>query len=189
MRADARRNRDRIVEVARMLFRTKGYDAVSMDEVSKTAEVGTGTLYRHFPTKEALLEAVLVTRVEAVLEDARGGATADDPGAAFFGFLEIVVDMGTKKHDLAEALSRAGVDVEARATPLWVALQDAVQVLLVRAQEAGAVRRDIGMPELFGLIRGTCMVGQYQDPNVCSAGRLLSIVCDGLRPPSARQSG
>ncbi|MEA5455575.1 TetR/AcrR family transcriptional regulator [Sinomonas sp. JGH33] len=59
MRADARRNRDRIVDVARALFRTKGFDAVSMDEVAKASEVGTGTLYRHFPTKETLYDAVL----------------------------------------------------------------------------------------------------------------------------------
>jgi AcrR family transcriptional regulator len=79
VRADAQRNRDRIVEVARALFRAKGFDAVSMDEVAKGAGVGTGTLYRHFPTKESLYDAVLEAWAEKVNEAVDRALSLDAP--------------------------------------------------------------------------------------------------------------
>jgi AcrR family transcriptional regulator len=79
VRADAQRNRDRIVEVARAFFRAKGFDAVSMDEVAKGAEVGPGTLYRHFPTKESLYDAVLEAWADKVNAAADRALTLDAP--------------------------------------------------------------------------------------------------------------
>ena len=184
LRADALRNRALILEAAERVLARSGVSA-PVDDVAREAGVGVGTLYRHFPTKEKLLEAIFLGRFERLVEEARSRATADDPGAAFFDFLGQCVELGTSKRDLADALARAGIDVEAATTPERAAMTDAIGVLLERAQEAGAVRRDIGMPELFGLVAGTCMIAERQDPNVCSASRLLSIVCDGLRavPP------
>ncbi|HWL86935.1 MAG TPA: helix-turn-helix domain-containing protein, partial [Polyangiaceae bacterium] len=98
LRADALRNRQRVLEVAQAVFATEGL-AVPIDEIARRAGLGVGTLYRHFPTKEALFEAIVVSRVQHSIDDARALADAADPGAAFFDFLVRVVDEGVKKRD------------------------------------------------------------------------------------------
>src|SRR5262245_28258757 len=87
LRADARRNRDRVLEAARRAFAEQGY-AVPLDEIAAAAGVGPGTVYRHFPTKEALFEAVSVANVQDLAADARARAEAADPGSALAGFLD-----------------------------------------------------------------------------------------------------
>ncbi len=90
MRADARRNRDRILEVAREVFATEGV-AASLDEIARRAGVGPGTLYRHFHTKEALFEAVVQDRVRRLVDRARAMRGAEDPTAALFTLLGGIV--------------------------------------------------------------------------------------------------
>lgn len=182
LRADARRNRERVLEAAELALASEGV-SVPIDEVARRAGVGVGTVYRQFPTKEALFEAILMRRLERLVEEARSRAAAADPGEAFFGFLEHLVEVGTQKRDLADALSRAGIDVDAAASPAGQQLAGAVEELLVRAQRSGAVRADVGMPELFGLVAGTCLAADRRLPGACSPQRMLGIVCDGLRPP------
>ena len=185
LRADAQRNRGLILEAAERVLARAGV-SVPIDEIAREAGVGVGTLYRHFPTKEALLEAIWLSRLERLIDEARSRSVAGDPGEAFFGFLQHCVGQVSIKRDLADALARAGVDVEAE-SPARTDLTEAIEALLSRAQEAGAVRRDIGMPELYALVAGTCMVAERQDPNACSPERLMAIVCDGLRAaPGAR---
>src|SRR6201993_5602883 len=86
LRADARRNREKVVRAAREAFAAHGY-GVPLDEIASRAGVGPGTVYRHFPSKEALFEAVVTARITDLVSDARARTDADDPGAAFFGFL------------------------------------------------------------------------------------------------------
>ncbi len=179
LRVDAARNRERILEAAENLLASDGV-SVPVDAVAQRAGVGVGTLYRHFPTKEALLEAIWVSRMERLVDEARSRAGADDPGEALHDFLADMVEQGTRKKDLADALSRAGIDLEEAAAPHRDAVIDAVRELLERAQRAGAVRADIGMPELFGLVAGTCMVAEQRFAGACTAERMLSIVWDGL---------
>src|SRR5260370_4133101 len=81
MRADARRNRARVLEVAQAVFATEGL-AVPIDEIARRAGVGAGTVYRHFPTKEALFEAIVISRVERLTEEGGSLASAEDPGPA-----------------------------------------------------------------------------------------------------------
>src|SRR5690606_32524481 len=117
--------------------------SVPLDEIARRAGVGAGTVYRHFPTKEALFEAVIRHRVEELLDDARARADADDPGEAFFGFLAELADGVAAKRDLTDALAAQGAGVDATVSTTTGAMHEALDVLLRRAQEAGDVRTDV----------------------------------------------
>lgn len=179
LRADAQRNRTRILEAAEALLGERGVE-VPVDDVAQRAGVGVGTLYRHFPTKEALLTAVIITRLELLLAEARALADSDEPGTAFFSFVESVAAHAARKHDLAEALTAAGVDLH-EAAGKAEELKEAAGLLLRRAQAAGAVRADVEPEELFGLVAGTCMAMEAQGADERCRVRMLAVVCDGLR--------
>lgn len=174
LRADARRNRARVLDAADEVFATKGVSA-STEEVAKRAGVGVGTVFRHFPTKEALLEAVLVARFGRLAEQARGLAGAEDAGAAFFGFLTAVVDQSATKNAFAGALAQAGIDVEAALGRAGAELWDALGVLLVRAQEAGEVRPDAEVEQVVAVLVGASRAADY-------AASAVPLILDGLRP-------
>ena len=142
LRADAQRNRARILEAAEEVFAAEGIE-VPVDLIAEKAGVGVGTLYRHFPTKEKLCEAILLDRLSALTVDARALADAEDPAAAFFGFLEHVVEEGAAKRDLMVAVMGAGVEFEEAAAEVKDGLREAIGVLLQRAQAVGAVRPDV----------------------------------------------
>lgn len=183
LRADAQRNRARILEAAEAELAERGVD-VPVDDVARRAGVGVGTLYRHFPTKEALLAAVIITRLEQLLGEARSLVGSTDPGGAFFSFIEGVAAHAARKHDLAATLAAAGVDLQEVAS-IADELRVASGVLLRRAQEAGAVRADISPEDLFGLVAGTCMAMEVQGADEACRARMLAVVCDGLRVPAA----
>src|SRR6202140_1865119 len=105
MRADAERNKKLIVQAAREVFATAGLVA-PIDEIAQRAGVGTGTLYRHFPTKEALFEAVVIGRVEDLVEEARRLIASNDPKTAFFKLLSQLVRHGDGHKDLMDTLSK-----------------------------------------------------------------------------------
>ncbi len=178
MRADAQRNRTRILEAAEVVFAAEGIE-VPVDTIAEKAGVGVGTLYRHFPTKEKLCEAILLERLAGLTEDARAQADAADPGAAFFGFLDHMADMSASKRDLIAAVMGAGIEFEEAAAPVKEDLSEAVGVLLRRAQSAGVVRSDVTSDTVLSLVVGTCQaVASHAE--MCP-GDLLGIVCDGLR--------
>ena len=132
LRADARRNRECILAAADAIFAAQGPSA-STEEVARRAGVAIGTIFRHFPTKESLLEAVVVERLRGLVEEARLLSSADDPGAAFFAFFRQWVAVSATKHALAEALTVADVDVEVvRCAHSWIVeeLHRAVGALL-----------------------------------------------------------
>jgi AcrR family transcriptional regulator len=178
LRADALRNRGRILEAAEAVFALEGID-VPVDVVAEKAGVGVGTLYRHFPTKEKLCEAILLNRLATLTADARAQADAEDPAAAFFGFAEHVVEMGAVKRDLIAAVTNAGLEFEEAAAPVKEELRLAIEVLLTRAQAVGAVRRDVTADVVFALIGGVCMAASHSAGAATSD--LLTVVCDGLR--------
>jgi AcrR family transcriptional regulator len=180
-RADAVRNRARILEAAEVVFASEGIEA-PVDDIAEKAGVGVGTLYRHFPNKEKLCEAILLDRLRALTEDARAQADAEDPVAAFFGFLEHFVELGVAKRHLIDAVMGAGLDFEKAAASVKDDLREAVGVLLRRAQEAGAVRPDVSPTAVVSLISATCHAAGHSDD--APALDLLGIVCDGLRPPT-----
>jgi AcrR family transcriptional regulator len=180
-RADARRNRARVLEAADDVFASKGISA-STEEIARHAGVGVGTVFRHFPTKEALLEAVLVERFGRLAQEARGLATAGEPGTAFFDFLANVVNQSATKNAFAEALTRAGVDVEHTVAEVGRELWSALDTLLAQAQRAGAVRDDVATGELIALIVGASAAAAYagRDPDL--QARTVAVIFDGLRP-------
>jgi AcrR family transcriptional regulator len=180
LRADALRNRQRVLEVAEQVFATEGL-AVPIDEIARRAEVGVGTLYRHFPTKEALYAAVVLRRLESATADAHALARDPDPGSAFFRFLERLVHLGSVKRDLIEALATSGVEYQESLGGAKKALGTALGKLLARAQRAGAVRKDATVPDVFALIHGPFAVMARHNGDEAARARLLAIVCDGLR--------
>jgi AcrR family transcriptional regulator len=182
MRADAQRNRARILEAAEVVFAAEGIE-VPVDVIAEKAGVGVGTLYRHFPTKEKLCEAILLERLSALTLDARALADADDPAAAFFGFLRHLVEEATAKRDLLVAVMGAGLAIDLAASEVKEQLRQAVGVLLGRAQSVGAVRPDVTADMVVSLASATCQAAAHTE--VTPACDLLGIVCDGLRPQGA----
>jgi AcrR family transcriptional regulator len=180
LRADALRNRQRVLEVAQQVFATEGL-AVPIDEIARRAEVGVGTLYRHFPTKEALYAAVVLSRLEAATAHAQALAKAADPDAAFFGFLDHLVQMGSVKKDLLEALGASGAEYKESLGSAKKELSAALGKLLARAQRAGAVRKDATVADVFTLIHGPFAAAAHHGADAAARARLFSIVCDGLR--------
>ena len=179
LRADAQRNRARILEAAETAFASEGIE-VPVDVIAEKAGVGVGTLYRHFPTKEKLCEAIVLERLAALAAHARTLADADDPGEAFFGFLEYFFAMGCAKRDLLVVVMGAGIDFETALAPLKDQVREALGVLLERAQAVGAVRQDVTPGAVVSLVGATCQAAAHGGgPPACD---LLSIVCDGLRP-------
>ncbi|MGH3168207.1 MAG: TetR/AcrR family transcriptional regulator [Trebonia sp.] len=175
MRADARRNRDKVLRAAREAFARSGYD-VPLDEIAALAGVGPGTVYRHFPSKEALFEAVMAARVRDLAAYARDRAAADDPGTAFFGFLARIRDEAAAKRDMPDAIEAPG--------PLRDEVFAALDVLLRRAQQAGAVRADVTAHDLIVLLKGLLRGLQDTpagDEGETQRGRLFGVVADGLR--------
>ncbi len=177
LRADARRNRDRVLAAASRAFAEHGF-TVPLDDIAAAAGVGPGTVYRHFPTKEALFEAVALANVQDLAADARARADATDAGAAFDGFLGRVAEEAGAKRDLPDALAGAGAVAVAEAV---AEMQDALAVLLARAQDAGAVRADVSAGDLIALLKGLLQAVRA-DPDPALRHRLLAVVRDGLRP-------
>jgi AcrR family transcriptional regulator len=180
LRADAQRNRARILEAAEVVFAAEGIE-VPVDTIADKAGVGVGTLYRHFPTKEKLCEAILLERLSGLAADARSLADAEDPAAAFFAFLAHFVQEGAAKRDLIVAVMGAGVEFELAAADIKEELKAALDVLLQRARAVGAVRCDVTADAVLALVSGTCQAGTHSP---VPAQELLGIVCDGLRPPA-----
>ncbi len=181
LRADALRNRGRILEAAEVVFASEGIEA-PVDVIAEKAGVGVGTLYRHVPPKEKLCEAILLDRLRGLTEDACALADAPDPAAAFFGFLQHFVELGASKRDLIAAVMGAGLDFEEAAAPVKDDLRQAVGVLLQRAQDVGAVRADVSPAAVVSLVGATCHAAGHVDE--APAFDLLTIVCDGLRAPT-----
>jgi AcrR family transcriptional regulator len=180
MRADAVKNRQRILEAAEEIFASEGV-SVPIDTVAERACVGVGTLYRHFPTKEALFEAIVMARLEYLLEAAKASAGADEPGPALFSFLGEFARHASAKHDLFDALSSAGIDIKSNCAAMIDDMKAGVDVLVQRAVSAGAVRSDVSTDEIIGLVVGVCQAGGRSDDDEASRQRMVEIVCDGLK--------
>lgn len=179
LRADARRNRDRILAAANEVFAEEGL-GVPVDRIARRAGVGAGTLYRHFPTKEALFEAVLVDHMEHLAGYAATLSERAEPAEALFEFIDRLVEEATTKKNLIDALSGAGIDVKESAAGPKAEVEQAFQQLLARAQRAGEIRPDVTVADLFALVMGTCALAGPQATE-CSQIRMLAVVRDGLR--------
>jgi AcrR family transcriptional regulator len=177
-RADARRSRAAVLETAQRVFATDGVGA-PIDEIARRAGVSAATIYRHFPSKEALFEAVILDRLVQMGADAHALASEPDPGAAFFGFLSGLVEEGAAKRDLADALAGAGVELSRAVTAAAENLNDRLGELLVRAQAAGAVRSDVGLSDVAAVVLG-CVTMERAAVDI-PPGKLTALVLDCLR--------
>jgi len=185
-RVDARTNRGRILDVAEEVF-GRGGESASTEEVARLAGVGIATVFRHFPTKAALLEAVLVRRFDRLREQAAALLSATDPGAALFDFFSHLVADAPTKIAIAEALLEAGGDSDGDAARASNGLRRAVGALLQHAQHAGAVRDDVDLPEVYALLVATSRAAAHAQLDHEVRARVLAIVFDGLAPlPNAR---
>jgi AcrR family transcriptional regulator len=180
VRADAERNRARILEVAFDAFAAEGL-SVPVHEIARRAGVGTGTVSRHFPTKEALFEATCVHRAAQVLEHGRALAAEHpgDPGTAFFAFFSLLVTELAADRGLVDALAGAGIDLEAATADAGHEVIAELGALLERAQEAGAVRRDVHATDVKALMMG-CLADGSEPPGEALARR-IDVIRAGLR--------
>ena len=183
LRADARRNRARILEVAQQVFATEGINA-PIDDIAGRAGVGVGTIYRHFPTKEALFQAIVVHRIESTAENIRAQLDAPDPGAAFFGLFHQLLEHSLMSKDLFDAMAASsGTDLTALSAQHGDSMLAALGDLLARAQRAGAVRPEVSAADVKGLMLGAHAIQRHHQDDPATAARLIDIICDGLRPP------
>jgi AcrR family transcriptional regulator len=184
LRADAQRNRLRVLAAAREAFEAEGI-TVNVEAIAKRAGVGVGTVYRHFPTKEALFEAIILTNLQAFVEDAHRLADAPDAGAAFYAYLERVFIESDASMAIKDALSGTDFQENERAAGTFRELEAAIEHLLKRSQAAGATRPDVTIEELLALVGGACRACSGLRGNAASSRRLASVICDGLRPSFA----
>ena len=174
-RADARRNRERVLAAAERVFAERGTTAPT-EEVARAAGVGVGTVFRHFPTKEALLQALIVERLARMAADAREHAASPDPGLAFFDFFAVAVRGSGTKLELVDALAELGVHPNEAIGPVATEVTEALAALLSKAQQARAVRDDIEVGDVIALLAGASQAHRSAPSN-----RPLATILDGLR--------
>jgi AcrR family transcriptional regulator len=181
-RADARRNYDKVLAAAREAF-AEGGESTALEEIARRAGVGIGTLYRHFPTRQALLEALYVDEVDELSRTA-AELSDDDPWDALTRWFQRFIGyMATKQALAAELLSYVERDAEVFKN-CRQALYSAGGPLLARAQEAQAVRPDTNLSEIIQMVGGIAKI-PGADPEQIE--HILEIALDGLRyrPPQA----
>jgi AcrR family transcriptional regulator len=183
MRSDARRNRERVLAAAEETFSEAGLRA-SVEDVARRAGVGVGTVCRHFPTKRALIEAVLEEMYRSLLGDAQRALELPDSATAFHTFFIALSEFQSRHRALAEQMATE-LDLPAVAQ-VRDELRRAITALVTRAQDAGAIRADIGPADVAMLFSGvahaTALAGDLQP---ALRKRYVAIILDGLRPYEA----
>jgi AcrR family transcriptional regulator len=177
LRADARRNRARILAAAGEVFAERGPSA-STEEVARRAEVAIGTVFRHFPAKDDLLRAILKDLLQRLGEQVAVLGRDGDPATALFEFFTSMVGQAAAKKTVIDLLAEAGTDVQVAESA--GALRDGVATLLIRAQQAGAVRPDVQVAEVMALLISTCQGALQAAWNDELQRRTLAVIFDGL---------
>ncbi len=180
LRADARRNQEKLIAVARAAFTERGLD-VPMDEIARRAELGPGTLYRHFPTKDALLAAVYRSDVEGVAKRAREFSEQLPPVEALRAWMSEQLDYMPYKRGLGAALkAMLGRDSETMEFCRGL-MNDAVGALLAAAQAEGTIRRDVTSNVVMRMVHGIAVASESEP---ALAEGMMDVLLDGLRPPA-----
>lgn len=179
-RTDALRNRERILEVAKAAFTRHGADA-SLDDIAKQAGVGAGTLYRHFLTRDALIEAVYHSEVEKLAAAAHGFAASMSPVEALRAWLLLFVDYVAAKHIIAPALNSVAGGPSRLYEGSRSLVQGAIDELVKSAKKSGEVRKDVDASDLLRAVIGVSYVGSGGDWQQ-SARRLVDILIAGSSP-------
>jgi AcrR family transcriptional regulator len=182
-RADAQRNRERLIEAAKAAFADVGAD-VSLDEIARRAGVGIGTLYRHFPTRDAIVEAVYRREVQQLARSAKRLLASHPAGEALHRWMRLFVDYIATKKVIAQALSTLVGGTTDLYAASGVLISDAMSLLVTRAIAEGDIRADADPGDLL-----RALVGFTYAPAgpawQASALRLIDILMDGLRPATS----
>jgi AcrR family transcriptional regulator len=179
-RADALRNRERILEFAKAAFTRQGVNA-SLDEIAKQAGVGAGTLYRHFPTRDELIEGVYRNEVEKLAAAAARFAETMSPLEALRAWMLLLVDYIAAKHIIAPALNTIAGGPSRLHEGSRTKIHNAIDQLAKRAKKSGDLRRDLDASDLLRALIGVSQVGSGADWQQ-SARRLVDILIAGSRP-------
>ncbi|MEO6700556.1 MAG: TetR/AcrR family transcriptional regulator [Jatrophihabitantaceae bacterium] len=180
MRADARRNYERLLQAGRAVLTERGSEA-SMDEIAKRADVGVGTLYRHFPRRIDLVEAVYREDVDGLVVLADAVSERAEPWDALVEWLTGFVDYAEAKRVFLTELHEAFEKSPDLALSSREKIGAAAGKVLARAQQAGLARDDIDQADLMQLVGGMCMA---RSASLSQNKRLLQLVLDGVRAPA-----
>jgi AcrR family transcriptional regulator len=184
LRADARRNRERLLAAAEKVFGQAGTLA-SLETVARRAGVGVGTLYRHFPTREALIEALVRDRLDALLALAEELLRATAPLQSLRTWLRESVRSSCAYRGLAGPIaSAAGATCDSRLSGYCAKRQSATTALLDRAKQAGEIRAEVDPGDLSAMVNAIAWAAEHS-PDASGTDRLLSLLIDGLRVPGA----
>ena len=186
LRADARRNREAVLAAAKERFGECGLEC-QMDDIAQTAGVGVGTVYRHFPTKDDLIAALIHDRFQRLAERAAEALTEDDPWEAFCGFMRWSADLQTRDRALSELLSSQHELGQQEAVE--TGLVDLTAKLIAKAQKTGAMRKDILVEDVPTIACGLGAVtaGAAGSMPAMNWERFLEIVLDGMRAPGGNK--
>jgi AcrR family transcriptional regulator len=185
MRADALRNQQRLVSAALTAFTEHGTDDVSLEEIARRAGVGIGTLYRHFPTRQSLLEAVYTDQIEALRVEGETLLSSLPPDEALEGWLHAMARFSATKRSLVGALMATIGQQSEVVSACSTIIRASADELLSRAQEAGQVRADVNSGDLLRLVHSISMTADRASDEG-QTGRMIALVLDGLRcqPPA-----
>ncbi|MDA8296649.1 MAG: helix-turn-helix domain containing protein [Actinomycetota bacterium] len=181
MRADARRNYERLVGAAREVFAEQGGGA-AMEAIAKHAGVGVGTLYRHFPKRIDLVEAVYRTDVDELVTAAKRVVAELEPLEALHAWMDAFLAYSRSKRTLLQELREAFDKNPDLRVSLRERIEEAASLVITHAQQAGVVRSDVSGPDLMQLIGPMCTSATLSEGQ---GERLMAMVLDGLRPSAA----
>ena len=182
MRADARRNYDRILAAAAEAIAEHGAEA-SLEEIARRAGVGSATLHRHFPSRQRLLEAVFRDKVETLCATAADLAADPDPGHALATWLRAVAKHAVSNRGLAASLMRGAHDGDPTlGATCHTMITDAGAGLLARACRANAARPDVSITDLLKLVNAICLAVEQEPDGAAQADRLLTLALTGVHP-------
>jgi len=182
MRADAQKNHDHLLNIAKIVFTEQGNDA-SLRDIARRAEVGLGTLYRHFPTRDALLEALLRSSFEALANRANELQASDDSAAALMLWLQEIIAFTHEHRGVIAPMVSAIEDHESALHASCVTLRTAGAALLSRAQADGNARADLDGSELFDLIAALAWLRE-QPSHTSRADRIFRIISGAILNPA-----
>jgi AcrR family transcriptional regulator len=184
-RVDGRRNREVVLRTAADVFAEHGLD-VSLGHIAQRAGVGAGTVYRHFPSKQTLVEAVLADHVDGLVAAAGRWSASAAPGDALFGFLLEVIEKTTSGRPVCDALTADRTWPHAELAAAALRFRAALDRLLRSAVRAGAIRRDVQADDLVAVVAGGAAL-RSAHRNRARGTRLVRLLLDGLRTPAVTQ--
>ncbi|MBV7699342.1 TetR/AcrR family transcriptional regulator [Streptomyces sp. TRM70350] len=179
LRADAQRNREHLIATAAEAFASG--KAISLDSIAKRAGVGSGTLYRHFPTREDLVEEVYRDQIRPLRDDARDLLATEKPAQALHAWMRRFAEWAGERRGICEALVAMSASGRFGTGPVCDEIQQILGMVLQAGAEAGELRSDIDPVDVGGILTGVLSVAGAPEQRA-QLDRMLTVVVDGLKP-------